>query len=252
MIPRIALLVLFAGLLSGCMTGGSNNPLSTSQGRDEARDAYIQLGIGYLQQGASERAKTPLSKALELDPNSADAHAALGLLFQTQMEPELADQHYRKALASRPGDARILNNYATFLFERGQYPQAYERFRQASRDTLYSERSRVFENLGMTASAMGQSAKAEEHFQRALRLNGRQPRALLEMAAISYEKREYIPARNYYERFTALSEQNARSLLLGIRLAKVFADSSKAASYGLQLKRLYPASQEYRQYQAER
>lgn len=251
MFPRIALLVLFAGLLAGCMTGGSHNPMSTSQGRDEARDAYIQLGIGYLQQGASERAKAPLSKALELDPNSADAHAALALLFQTQMEPQLADQHYRKALAGRSGDARILNNYGTFLFERGHYTQAYERFRQASQDTLYGERSRVFENLGMTARAMGQPAQAEEHFQRALRLNARQPRALLEMAVISYEKREYIPARNYYERFTTLSEQNARSLLLGIRLAKVFADPDKAASYGLQLKRLYPASQEYRLFLTE-
>ena len=93
---------------------------------------------------------------------------------------------------------------------------------------------------------------AQEHFQRALRLNARQPRALLEMAALSYERREYVPARNYYERYTGLSEQNARSLLLGIRLAKVFADPDKAASYGLQLKRLYPASREYQQYLMEK
>ena len=248
---RIALLVV-AVSLAGCVSSGASDPLGTSAGRDQARDAYIQLGIGYLQQGASERAKAPLSKALELDPHSADAHAALALLFQTQLEPQLADQHYRKALSSRPADARILNNYGTFLFERGQYPQAYERFRQASEDSLYGERSRVFENLGLTARAQGQDAKAQEHFQRALRLNARQPRALLEMAALSYERREYVPARNYYERYTGLSEQNARSLLLGIRLAKVFADPDKAASYGLQLKRLYPASREYQQYLMEK
>ena len=248
---RIALLVV-AVSLAGCVSSGASDPLGTSAGRDQARDAYIQLGIGYLQQGASERAKAPLSKALELDPHSADAHAALALLFQTQLEPQLADQHYRKALSSRPADARILNNYGTFLFERGQYPQAYERFRQASEDSLYGERSRVFENLGLTARAQGQDAKAQEHFQRALRLNARQPRALLEMAALSYEWREYVPARNYYERYTGLSEQNARSLLLGIRLAKVFADPDKAASYGLQLKRLYPASREYQQYLMEK
>jgi type IV pilus assembly protein PilF len=28
-----------------------------------------------------------------------------GLVFQAEMEPELADQHFRKALSSRPNDA---------------------------------------------------------------------------------------------------------------------------------------------------
>ena len=40
----------------------------------------------------------------------------------------------------------------------------------------------------------------------------------------------------------------ARSLLLGARLAEVFEDRDRAASLGLQLRRLYPASQEYQQY----
>lgn len=101
---RLAILLCLASLLAGCMSHTSGmNPLSTAQGREDARDAYIQLGIGYLQKGAAERAKEPLSKALEIDPNHAGAHAALALVFQTQMEPALADQHFRKALALRPG-----------------------------------------------------------------------------------------------------------------------------------------------------
>ena len=95
MILRVALLFLLAGFMAGCVSSGSGNPMRTSEGRDEARDAYIQLGIGYLQQGESSRAKTPLRKALEIDPNSADAHAALALVLQNEMENQLADEHYR-------------------------------------------------------------------------------------------------------------------------------------------------------------
>lgn len=249
---RLATLICLAGLLAGCMSHTSGlNPLNTSQGRDQARDAYIQLGIGYLQQGASERAKNPLSKALEIDPDNGDAHAALALVFQTQMEPALADQHYRKALTARPKDARILNNYGTFLYEQKRFEQAYQRYHQASEDTLYGERSRVFENLGLTALALKREDQAAEHFQRALRLNANRPQALLSMAELSYNRKVYVDARNYYERFTGLSEQNARSLLLGIRLAKVFGNAGQAASYGLQLKRLYPASREYQLYLSE-
>lgn len=247
---RVALLLLLTGLLAGCVSSGSGNPLKTQEGRDQARDAYVQLGIGYLQQGEPSRAKAPLSEALELDPRSADAHAALALVFQTEMENELADKHFREALGSR-SDARILNNYGSFLYEQKRYEEALQRFLAASADTLYPERARVFQNLGMTALQLGQSEAAEKYFTRALRLDSRQPGALLEMAHLAYAGKQYVPARRYYESFSRLSEQNARSLLLGIRLANVHEDRDKAASLGLQLKRLYPGTPEYQHYLSE-
>ncbi|MCY1435499.1 Lipopolysaccharide assembly protein B [compost metagenome] len=248
---RVALLMLSLNLLAGCVSTGAVDPMSTGKGRDEARQAYVQLGIGYLQQGLVERAKVPLKKALELDNSDADANAALALVFQAEAEPELADQSFRKALSSRPVDARILNNYGSFLYEQNRYQDAYEMFGKAAADALYPERSRVFESLGMTALKLSRRDDAQAYLEKALKLNRQQPRALLEMAELSYEDRHYVPARDFYDRFSQLSEQSARSLLLGTRLANVFDDRNKAASYGLQLKRLYPGSPEYQQYLSE-
>jgi type IV pilus assembly protein PilF len=248
---RPALLLLIASLVAGCVSTGNVDPMKTGKGRDEARDAYTQLGIGYLQEGATERAKVPLKKALELDPASADAHAVLALVFQMEMEPKLADEHFRKALSQRPDDARLLNNYGSFLFEQKRYQEAFERYQQAAQDPLYPERSRVFENLGLTALMLKQREQAKAYFERSLRLNSRQPRALLEMAMISYEDKQYVPARRYYESYSQLREQDARSLLLGTRLARIFEDRDNAASLGLQLRRLYPGTPEYQQYLSE-
>lgn len=248
---RTALFLLIASLLAGCVSTGDVDPMRTGKGREEARDAYIQLGIGYLQQGAGERAKVPLKKALDLDPSSADAHAALALVFQQEMEYKLADVHYRKALSQRSGDARLLNNYGGFLFEQGRYQDALEHYQQASVDNMYPERSRVFENLGLTALKLNQRDQAKAYFERSLRLNSRQPRALLEMAALLYEEQQYVPARGYYDSYSQLAEQNARSLLLGASLATIFEDRDTAASLGLQLKRLYPGTPEYQQYRSE-
>lgn len=247
---RLALLCVIS-LLSGCVTTGNVDPLSTSKGREQATQAYVDLGVGYIQQGQSERAKVPLKKALELDSGNADANAALALVFQSELEPKLADDYYRKALSARPKDARILNNYGSFLYEQKRYKEAYERFEQAIEDNLYTGRARVYENLGMTALALGDHESAREHFTKTLRLDRQLPRALLEMAELSYEDRQYVPARDYYERFSQVSEQNARSLLLGVRLAKIYEDRDKAASYALQLKRLYPGTPEYQQYVSE-
>ena len=89
------------------------------------------------------------------------------------------------------------------------------------------------------------------NLEKALRLNRQQPRALLEMAELSYEDRHYVPARDYYERFSLLSGQNARSLLLGVRLATVHEERDTAARFGQQLERLYPGTPEYQQYLSE-
>ena len=79
---------------------------------------------------------------------------------------------------------------------------------------------------------MKKPAQAKEYFEKSLRLNRNQPSVALEMADLLYKEREYVPARQYYDLFAQGGGQNARSLLLGIRLAKVFEDRDTAASYG--------------------
>ena len=249
---RPALYLSFAILLGGCVrTGGAVDPMSTKEGRAQARDAYIQLGIGHLQQGSTEKAKEPLRKALELDSSSAEAYSALAVVYQYELEPKLADDSYRKAISLSDGETRILNNYGGFLFEQKRYKEAYVQYLKAAEDTLYSERSRVFENLGLTALQLGKREEAKQHFEKALRLNSQRPTSLLQMAQLSLEDKNYVAARSYYAGFSQQARQTPQSLLLGIRLARVFEDRDQAASLGLQLKRLYPGTPEYQQYLSE-
>lgn len=248
---RIALSIFTLWLLAGCVSSGTSDPLASRQGREQAARAYVQLGLGYLQQGLTEQAKAPLGRALALNSDDADAHAALALVFQAEGEPALADEHFLKALRQRPADTRIRNNYGSFLYAQGDFRRAEQMFRQAAADTLYPERSRVYENLGLTALRQGQRDDALQHLHKALQLNPRQPRALLEMAELSYENRHYVPARDYYDRFSTLSDHDARSLLLGSRIARAFDEQGVTAQLGQQLQRLYPGTPEYQQYLSE-
>jgi len=249
---RALIVGLLVVLLTACVREGPAAPLSTSKGRAEASEAYTQLGLGYLQEGEAARAKVPLIKALKINPRNGDAHAALGLVFQAEMEPKLADEHFRKALRSRStNQTRILNNYGSFLYEQGRFKEAMKHFSKASEDALYAGRPRVFENMGLTQLKLDQPEQAAEYFERALRLSPNQPQALLELAELARLKGEYAKALGYYERFSELSKHTARSLLLGIRVADQTGDRDKAKSLGLQLKRLYPASPEYQQYLSE-
>lgn len=248
---RILLSGVLLSALSGCVTTGDVNPLSSKDGRAKAVEAYVQLGVGYLQQGATERAKGPLNKALEIDPSNADANAALAMVFQIEMEPELADKYYRKALSESDDQTRILNNYGSFLYDQKDYAGADKYFLKAAADTMYEGRSRVFENLGMTALKMNQRDKAKHYFQKALRLDPTLPNSLLEAGILAYEDKDYVQARALFDRYEKVGNQTARSLLLGIRLATVYDERDVAASDALQLRRLYPASPEYQQYLLE-
>ncbi|MFT0213494.1 type IV pilus biogenesis/stability protein PilW [Pseudomonas sp. F1_0610] len=226
------------------------DPLSTKEGRDNARDAYIQLALGYLQDGQTERAKDPLQKALKIDPNSPETYSILAFAFQREMEYDLADENFRKAL-SKERSARFLNNYASFLLETKQYQKSYDTYAEASKDPLYANRSRIFENMGIAALAMDKKDLAEQHFIRALRLNNTLPIANLELAEMKYNSGDYAAARSYYADFQVLSDQFPRSLLLGIRIAKAFNDRNQVATLALQLRNLYPGSPELKQYLAE-
>lgn len=160
-------------VLGGCVQTGDVQPMRTGEGREQARQAYIELGKGYLREGLTGQAKPPLQSALKIDPSNAEAHEVLALVFQQEMEPELADKHFRKALSSQRS-ARILNNYGSFLFEEGAYEKAMEIYQEAAQDNMYPSRSWVFENMGLTALKMGDNSQAMHYFERALRLDATQ------------------------------------------------------------------------------
>ena len=60
------------------------------------------VGAMYYQQGNLEKARTIFEGLVELDPNSADAHSALGALLTLQQQDETAAEHLRKAVELDP------------------------------------------------------------------------------------------------------------------------------------------------------
>ena len=120
---------------------------------------------------------------------------------------------------------------------------AYREFAKAAEDVRYGSRSRAYENMGLVALRQGRLPLASDHFEKALKLNGNLPRARLELASILDEQGRTREAWQHYQVYAQLAAgQNERSLKLGIRLARLNGDNNAAASYSLQLERLFPSS----------
>jgi len=79
-----------------------------------------------------EKAKALLAKALELDPNLAEAHATRGLMLQ-QFEYKLveADAEFRKSIGLKPSYATAHQWYASLLSDFGRLEDGFAEIKKA-------------------------------------------------------------------------------------------------------------------------
>ncbi|MEZ5558310.1 MAG: type IV pilus biogenesis/stability protein PilW [Pseudomonadales bacterium] len=245
MIRRLCALLTVV-ILCGCVTettGGLPAPAP-----DAARvQAQLDLARGYLEKGQWNLARSPVERALAIDPRSVDALVLMAVVYENEGEFKLAEEFYQRALRVDGDHAQLLNNYGSFLYRRERYDDALVQLRRLVKNPDYRARSQAFENLGLTALKVGNREEARKAFERALQQSPAQPRSSLELAYLAFEDGKIQAAQEYYEGFRAQARQTPRSLCLGIGLAAATGDGDQLASYELALRNLFPDSPEARQ-----
>ena len=66
-----------------------------------------------------------------------------------EQETELAEIHFRKALASNKSDSMARYNFGAFLFNQGRFEDARKQMKVASDDLSYERRPQAFYILGL-------------------------------------------------------------------------------------------------------
>jgi type IV pilus assembly protein PilF len=248
-IGRYLIGILFLLALVGCVSHNGDDsttdngiPLSALSYNPKAAAINAQLGVGYLQQGDVERAKTKLLMAQKQDPHSSIVAAGMAYYYDTIGNPKEAEQYYKRAysLASEKGDAA--NNYGVFLCKKKDYAAAYSYFQKAIDDPNYVSTAQTYENLGLCHLAQKDTAAAQEYFLKALRIDPKLATSLLQMAQMSVNAQDWVAAENYLRQYTATGEQSPDALWLGIQTAQALGDKEKAMRLERQLKTLYPNS----------
>lgn len=240
MIRILALLGLMA-LVSGCVTETNARQPAAPEVQLQAQ---LDLARGYMEQRDWKRAKEPLDRALKIDSRSAEALTLMGVLYQAQNEPEIAEEHYRQALRYQPNYAMALNNYGSYLYAQGRFEEALAPLRTLVKDPDYRDRPQAYENLGFTELRVGNRQRAKDAFERALSFNTMMPRSGMELAQLEFADADYSAARRYFDLYRERAPRSAANLCLGLRLARVAGDENQRASYELALRNLFPDSAE--------
>ena len=132
-------------------------------------EEWHELGCE-LEVSAPERACEAYQKALDLDPEMAEAHVNLGRLLHVAGERGRAEPHYREAVKLAPDDPTPHYNLGVLLEELGRRDEAVLAYRQAIlRDPDFAD---AHCNLGLLLESVGSRQQAMRHLMAARHLMG--------------------------------------------------------------------------------
>ncbi|MEE9444517.1 MAG: type IV pilus biogenesis/stability protein PilW [Cocleimonas sp.] len=224
-----------------------NSGCSLNNGDKKAADYNADLGIRYLQKGRLKLANEKLLKSLEQSPRSAKSNHYFALLQQRLKQNDKAALYFAKAVQYAPKNPEIRNNYGQFLCDTGRPNQAVNQFLVAIKDPLYSTPEFAYTNAGICLRKTNNNAKAEEYFRTALKKKSSFPSALLQLAILYKDKRNYPKAQAFMMRYEGVGRSSPEALQACVDINSKVGLTAKAASCRTALLRLFPASKEAEQ-----
>jgi tetratricopeptide (TPR) repeat protein len=133
-------------------------PLARKRSSSLDADGMYERGCD-LEEADPAAARAAYERALQLDPEHAQAHVNLGRLLHEAGEAASAAEHYRRALEARPDDGTAAFNLGVALEDLGRRAEAIDAYQLAittdphCADAHYNL-SRLYEHLGQGAPAL--------------------------------------------------------------------------------------------------
>jgi type IV pilus biogenesis/stability protein PilW len=128
--------------------------------------AQLNLGNGYYQLNQLQLAIAPLESAIRLMPKNPDPYASLGKVYQKLGLNDKALPLYQRALELKPTHYEALNNLGVLYMQMGVYNEAIKRFNLMI--NLYPDQRATYLNLALCYENKGDISNAETTLQKAL------------------------------------------------------------------------------------
>lgn len=252
--PCAVLAAALAALASGCTTTTEVNgrPVAAAKTAAAATEADVrkraairlQLAATYYQKGQFTIALEEVQRALQIDPDYADAYSLLGLINMDLGKRGEADANFQRALRLDGDNGEILNNYGWFLCQSGRERESIEYFRRAVASRVYATPAMPMRNAGICSLRIGDGKAAEEFLRRSFELDASNPITKYHLAQLYLKNRQLDRARFYYGLLPRGPDANAEILWLGLRLARAEGDVRTERELANELRRRFPDSRE--------
>lgn len=248
-----AILIILAAFIAGCAgtrtgPGPASAPVSeqaAAGAAEKSAKTHTELGALYLQAGNLAVAMEEARLAAAIDPGYAPAHNLMGLAHILLNEIPQAQAAFERAIQLAPGDPQIANDYGWFLCQNGREQEAFKYFEAAARNPLYKTPTRPYTNAGLCYLRIKDEKTAEANFQRAVLLDGTNAQAIFHLASLAHKRGDYVNAKKLLGELHRLTEPNAESLWLAVRIERKLGDRQAEAGYSSQLRRKFAGTPEH-------
>lgn len=239
---RAILLAVLVAVCTACVTETGGRVVKESP--TDAADYNYRLGVEYLRAGKLRQARDRLESSVKQNPDIAQTHITLAILYQRIDEPDLADKSFRNAIRVAPNEAAVLNSYAVYLCGKQRFSQAERFFTRAARNPLYATPAAALTNAGVCMRSKPDIDAAERYFREALGVDPSFAEALIQLADLKMESGNLLSARAFLQRLLSASKPTAESLMLGWRIETALGDERAAAEYADMIVEQFPESRE--------
>ena len=204
----------------------------------------LQLAVGYYQDGQFNTALDELKQALTIDPDFADAHTVLALVYTELQQNDLAEKSFQRALQIEPDNSDVDNNYGWFLCQRGREKESLTWFDRALKNPLYVQKAKPLQNAGVCANKLGDPVLAEDYFRRSFEADPSGAVAAYNLALIYFGHKDLPRARFYVSQVNNSPAPTAASLWLGARIERRLGNKTNEVALENQLERRFADSRE--------
>ena len=239
--------MLFALFFSGC--ANQQQKSKEDESLIARARAHTDLGAVYYQQRQLEVALEEFTEASHINPNFALAYNGLGLVHAALGEDAIADANFRKSIQLEPSNSESHNNYGSFLCARNRIDESIKEFLAAVKNPLYGTPAIAYTNAGICSIRKKDTINAEGYFKKALQIDPLMNIAAYQLAGIQFKRNDAVAAKSTLQN-AMLTQPTPEMLWLAIQIERAVGAKDAEASYALQLRQLYPDSEQAKMLQS--
>lgn len=192
----------------------------------ERSQREYQLAVGLFGEGNAPGAFEHLLRAIELDPDNAEAHHLLGNLFwMVRRDFERAEHHLREALRANqvaPGPAGlesdVKNSLGVLFVNAGRHDEAIAVLREAASDLMNRQPALSWANLGWAYHEAGQNDRALEALHQAVQLSPQLCLGWYRLGQVRAAREEWPRAIEALDRALEVEDETCTRLQVAWRL----------------------------------
>ncbi len=164
-------------------------------------------GNAYSELNKFEKAITNFKKAIDINPEYADAYYNIGNTYYDLQEYNNAIKHFEKAIEINPKDDDVYYNTGNSYYHLKEYNNAIKYFEKAIE--INPKKSEAYNNLGIIYYFLNEYEKVIENCKKSIEINSQNDAPFYNLGNVYYDIKEYENAKEYYQKMVKHSKNNS-------------------------------------------